>query len=56
MTDIGDVEEDPETDPGEDKATYKLFVDGFPKYDGFVNSTLALPLPAVAVPIVGAVG
>ena len=56
MTDIGDVEEDPETDPGEDRATYKLFVDGLPKYEGFVKGTLAEAFPAVAVPIIGAVG
>ena len=56
MKDIGDVAEEAVTDPGDDKATYKLFVDGFPKYDGFVNGTLAVVLSAVAVPIMGAVG
>ena len=56
VTDIGDVAEDPVNDPGEDMATYILLVDGFPKYEGAVNGILAEPLPAVAVPNVGAVG
>lgn len=56
MTDIGEVAEEAVTDPGDDKATYKLFVDGFPRYDGSVNGTLADVSPEVTVPIVGAVG
>ncbi len=56
VTDIGDVAEEAVTDPGEDKATYILLVDGFPKYEGFVKGTLALALSALAVPIVGALG
>ena len=56
VTDIGEVAEEAVTDPGEEIATYILLVDGFPKYDGFVKGTLAEALPAVAVPIVGAVG
>ena len=49
--------EDAVTDPGEEIATYKLLVAGFPKYEGPVNSTLAASLPGEdAVPIIGAVG
>lgn len=48
--------EDPVTDPGEEIATYILLVDGFPKYEGAVKVTLADAFPAVALPIVGAVG
>ena len=46
----------PVIDPGEDIAVYKLLSPGFPRYVGFVNPTVALALPAVAVPIVGALG
>jgi hypothetical protein len=56
VTDIGDVVEDPVIELGVDMATYKLFVDGFPKYVGTVKGTLADASPAVAVPMVGAVG
>ncbi len=34
---FGYLVEDPVIDEGEDMATYKLFVDGFPKYEGAVN-------------------
>ncbi len=53
---IGDVAEDPVIELGVDVAIYKLFVDGFPKYVGSVNGTLADVSPALAVPIIGAVG
>jgi hypothetical protein len=58
VTDIGDVVEDPLIDPGEDKAIYKLFVDGFPKYVGTLNATFISPEedPGLAVPIIGALG
>jgi hypothetical protein len=56
VTDIGEVVEEAVIDPGDDKATYILLVDGFPKYEGAVNGILAEALPAVAVPNVGAVG
>jgi hypothetical protein len=53
---IGDVVEDPVIEVGEEIATYKLLVPGFPKYAGTVNVTSAEAFPAVADPIVGAVG
>jgi hypothetical protein len=40
--------------PGLDVATYRLLVFGFPRYAEAVKATVALALPAVAVPIVGA--
>jgi hypothetical protein len=56
VTDIGLLVLVPVRLPGEEVAVYKLLFDGFPKYVGTVKATEADALPAVAEPIVGAVG
>jgi hypothetical protein len=50
---IGDVADVPVTDPGVEVAVYKVVV---PPVVAAVKGTDAVPIPAVAVPIVGASG
>jgi hypothetical protein len=56
LTVIGDDAPVPVTQPGVDVAVYPVIVAGTPAQAGAVKTTLALVLPAVAVPIVGAPG